>query len=73
MISEEADEAPVAATPRSYENTAVRLGEWWEEAAWTESTGGQRAPASMGARPFGRRQGCSQAFPDQTEVPRRPP
>lgn len=45
--------------PGTFDNARVRVGEWWEEAAWTADTGGVRPPASQGTRAFGRRDGCT--------------
>ena len=47
------------AIPSKYTSSKVLCGDWWEERAWTERTDGTRAAASMGARPFGRRQACT--------------
>lgn len=53
------DAGGAAPQARSFAHTGVRVGEWWEEAAWTEGTGGVRSAASAGSRPFGREACCS--------------
>ena len=57
---EEAEEPPEA-TPRAYNNTGVRVGEWWEAAAWSAENDGSRVCAARGSRPFGQRAALNDA------------
>ena len=59
-------DAPPRLPASNFNNSGVRVGEWWEHDAWRLTTGlahgdRQRASAAVGSRPFGRREPCSEA------------